>query len=68
MMRNQNANGSRLDERLDVVAGGAIAIPNLLEARCVEGRGRHRPSAASFTKLPFSAVRSFTEPTDGDDI
>ena len=67
-MRNQNANGSRLDGRLDVVAGGAIAIPNLLEARCVEGRGRHRPSAASFTKLPFSAVRSYTEPTDGDDI
>ena len=68
MATDQNANVSMLDGRLDVVAGGAIAVPNLLEARCVEGRGRHRPSAASFTKLPFSAVRSFTQPTDGDDI
>ena len=68
MMRNQNANGSRLDERLDVVAGGAIAIPNLLEARCVEGRGRHRPSAAPLPHSPFWAVRSYTEPTEGDDI
>lgn len=68
MVTGQNANVSMLAEQLDVVAGGAIAVSNPLEARCVEGRGRHRPSAASFTKLPFSAVRSFTEPTDGDDI
>jgi len=68
MTTNQNANGSRLDERLDVVAGGAIAIPNLLEARCVEGRGRHRRSAAPLPISPFLAERSYTEPTDGDDI
>ena len=68
MATDQNANVSILDERLDVVAGGAIAVLNPLEARCVEGRGRHRPSAAPVPHSPFWAVRSFTEPTDGDDI
>ena len=68
MTTNQNANVSILDGRLDVVAGGAIAVPNLLEARYVEGRGRHRRSAAPLPISPFLAECFFTEPTDGDDI
>ena len=68
MATDQNANVSILDGRLDVVAGGAIAVPNLLAARYVEGRGRHRRSAAPLPISPFLAERSFTEPTDGDDI
>ena len=68
MVTDQNANVSMLDEQLDVVAGGAIAIPNPLEARCVEGTGSQRLSAAPLPNSPFWAVRSYTEPTDGDDI
>jgi len=63
---DQNANVSMLDGRLDVAAGGAIAIPERIEAWRLGVAGS---VAISRDRMPSTRpVRSFIVPTDGDDI